>query len=153
MRGCVGVLPRQQNIQIRHFVHIYEVKICIILKFKYTTSLSLFYNNYLEKMSTIPVYLRLKPKSKKSVSSVPFLQPNKESVIVKSKTNEQHEYKFTEIFDEKVQQEEIFQKVCLPLVDRCLNGQDSIMFTLGSSNSGKVCLFMLFNEKVDNVSG
>lgn len=88
--------------------------------------------NTSEKLSTFlrirPVNCENKPYSVTDSSSlyVSMADPSKNCI-----------YKFSHIFDYNSDQCEVFNKCCSPLVDDLINNNDSLLFSYGTTASGK----------------
>jgi kinesin family member 23 len=51
-------------------------------------------------------------------------------------------YSFNKIYDETINQKELFEQTCLPLVQDLLNGKNGVLFTYGVTGSGKTYTMM-----------
>ncbi|CAL4093647.1 unnamed protein product, partial [Meganyctiphanes norvegica] len=65
------------------------------------------------------------------------LSPPETSVAYRNNTGKEQTYKFQHVFDQDVQQKDIFDRVAKPLVSDVLNGKNGLLFAYGVTGSGK----------------
>ena len=56
------------------------------------------------------------------------------------------QYQFDQVFDDSIDQEEIFQRTCLPLVYNVLNGYNGTYFFYGQTGTGKTYTMGVLNS-------
>ncbi len=54
-----------------------------------------------------------------------------------SNAKEQLDYYFNHVFDENINQQDIFRLVAKPVIDNCLSGYNGTIFAYGQTGSGK----------------
>jgi len=102
------------------------------------------------KVDPVDVYCRIRPLSDPGIEkcvkildeSSLMLQIPECSAAYRSGQTKQLVYSFTEIFDESVNQKQLFDQIGVPLVQDVLDGKNGLLFTYGVTGSGKTYSMM-----------
>jgi hypothetical protein len=97
------------------------------------------------KSEKISVYLRMKPLSSNDIRAISKVDDNTVEVTTQSRVSvakERYEpkgdkYYFDHVFDENIDQNTIFKKTTLPLVESFFEGTSCLVFSYGVTNAGK----------------
>ncbi|XP_063836594.1 kinesin-like protein KIF23 [Ostrinia nubilalis] len=93
----------------------------------------------------VQVYCRLRPMQRDSdVSCMKIISPTtvlltppSTAISYRNENNKTMEYTFKEVFPPEASQQEVFDKVALPLVEGLVKGKNGLLFTYGVTGSGK----------------
>lgn len=93
----------------------------------------------------VQVFCRLRPMQRESDSScmniisptTVLLNPPATAITYRNESNKSMKYTFKEVFPPETNQQEVFDKVALPLVEGLLKGKNGLLFTYGVTGSGK----------------
>lgn len=93
----------------------------------------------------VQVYCRLRPMQRDSdVSCMKIISPTtvlltppSSAISYRNESNKTMEYTFKEVFPPEASQQEVFDKVALPLVEGLVKGKNGLLFTYGVTGSGK----------------
>lgn len=93
----------------------------------------------------VEVYCRIRPPETadedvcvtKIDSRTVKLAPPETSIAYRNGTGKEQTYKFKHVFEQDVQQKEIFDRVAKPLVSDVLSGKNGLLFAYGVTGSGK----------------
>ena len=94
-------------------------------------------------MSRIQIYARIRPAHQRcegfqaSTSSISLKTGYERDSLFSKSPAAKHEFSFDHVFDESSSQEDVFQKVALPVVDQFLLGYNGTVFAYGQTSSGK----------------
>lgn len=66
-----------------------------------------------------------------------LLSPPATAITYRNETNKSIKYTFKEVFPPETSQQEVFDKVALPLVEGLIKGKNGLLFTYGVTGSGK----------------
>lgn len=102
-------------------------------------------NLYFGERDPVQVYCRLRPMQRDSDIScmkiisptTVVLSPPSSAVSYRNENNKTMEYTFKEVFPPETSQQEVFDKVALPLVEGLVRGKNGLLFTYGVTGSGK----------------
>ncbi|XP_041971129.1 kinesin-like protein KIF23 [Aricia agestis] len=93
----------------------------------------------------VQVYCRLRPMQRDSDTScikiisptTVLMSPPATALSYRNEGNRTMKYTFKEVFPPETNQQEVFDKVALPLVEGLLKGKNGLLFTYGVTGSGK----------------
>lgn len=102
-------------------------------------------NLYVGERDPVQVYCRLRPMQRDSDIScmkivsptTVVLTPPSSAISYRNENNKTMEYTFKEVFPPEASQQEVFDKVALPLVEGLIKGKNGLLFTYGVTGSGK----------------
>ncbi|CAG9794529.1 unnamed protein product [Diatraea saccharalis] len=102
-------------------------------------------NLYTGDRDPVHVYCRLRPMQKdtdiacmKIISpTTVLLTPPSSSINYRNENVKTMEYTFKEVFPPETSQQEVFDKVALPIVEGLIKGKNGLLFTYGVTGSGK----------------
>lgn len=85
----------------------------------------------------LAVYCRIRPP--KLITDLRCIRPRSDKVIQMVTVNgmKTTEFTFEHVFTELSSQKEVFQSVCLPLIQDVVDGKNALLFTYGITSSGK----------------
>jgi type II secretory ATPase GspE/PulE/Tfp pilus assembly ATPase PilB-like protein len=70
-----------------------------------------------------------------------------------NQTEQPREFKFSGVFDQDRNQDEVFQHSALPLINHVINGFNGTFFVYGQTGTGKTHTMGVLNEISDESSG
>lgn len=70
------------------------------------------------------------------------MTPPEDSNAYRTRNRAPERYRFTQIFEEDITQQEFFSKTTLPLISDLLKGENILIFAYGVTNSGKTHTIM-----------
>lgn len=93
----------------------------------------------------VQVYCRIRPMQRDSDAScmkiisptTVLLTPPSSAISYRNESNKTMRYTFKEVFPPETSQQDVFDKVALPLVEGLINGKNGLLFTYGVTGSGK----------------
>lgn len=93
----------------------------------------------------VHVYCRLRPMQRDSdlpclkiiSPTTLLLSPPASAITYRNESNKTMKYTFKEVFPPEASQQEVFDKVALPLVEGLIRGKNGLLFTYGVTGSGK----------------
>ncbi|CAG4949031.1 unnamed protein product [Parnassius apollo] len=93
----------------------------------------------------VQVYCRLRPMQRETDIScmkiiscnTVLLTPPSTALSYRNENNKTMQYTFKEVFPPETSQQEVFDKVALPLVEGLIKGKNGLLFTYGVTGSGK----------------
>ena len=94
-------------------------------------------------MSRIQIYARIRPGPQRcegfqaSANSISLRTGYERDALFSKSPAAKHEFTFDQVFEEESSQEDVFQKVALPVVDQFLLGYNGTVFAYGQTSSGK----------------
>lgn len=93
----------------------------------------------------LEVYARFKPKTSKGQIAIKVIQ-EKQVIIQLDKMSHKKgitnihqslQFNFNQVFDTKVNQQQVFETIALPVIRNCLEGYNGTIFAYGQTGSGK----------------
>lgn len=102
-------------------------------------------NLYQGERDPVHVYCRIRPMQRENDTScmkivsptTVLLTPPSNAISYRNENTKSMKYTFKEVFPPETSQQEVFDKVALPLVEGLIKGKNGLLFTYGVTGSGK----------------